>query len=492
MLKTENSTPQKEEPLENTKTEQGEKLLTPPQEEEESLEKNVQTQKATEEEEDYIEEENTQEEANQEEVPEATQKEATTIQESVPEATQKEATTIQEEVPEATQEEEAAPEAMPEATQEEATQEEEVPEATQEEEVPEATTIQEETQDITDDCTIKENVCKVADYEEDKLFNKIVKEEMLGTEPEDPIKKTKYNNSEEKIGEKIKEQFKTPPYYYMYSPVIFSCSIEVETMDINKCITKNHPEEKIKSLTMRDEGKIDIREKIKNVAEISTESETLCFILDTFLYLLNSIEELNKSNIIHNDLKIENIKYNEKTETPILVNFEKAFITENKEEEWKNIKDEKFQYTTSAHHNNIEKILFQHLLEKSTKETENKEGQQEQEQIDDTIIESYYAENELYKEESQIFNKDEIPSTEKIKENYKTIKDCIDTKNRWDIYALISNYLVILRDASITNNEKEESILLLKEYIINKIEWPEVRKKIEIQLLKAYKIDTTE
>ena len=140
----------------------------------------------------------------------------------------------------------------------------------------------------------------------------------------------KYSKLEFAIGQEIQE--KIPCYEYFFAPLEYKCAVETKSLDenlLNDCSA-------IKDV--KDPDDIGIG-KVRNIHRPNDPNQiyTLPQIvdewlnddpntfktryLDTFQYLLKSIQRLKNIGIIHNDLKRNNILYDAYNECPIIIDF---------------------------------------------------------------------------------------------------------------------------------------------------------------------------
>lgn len=125
--------------------------------------------------------------------------------------------------------------------------------------------------------------------------------------------------NEIKIGKKIKE-IKT--YNLFFVPILKYCKVDVgsiEDKDINKCtILKKNPTKKYVVMKIKYiEGSTFLDYIIKN----KNNSQILRNIINSYNHLLLCLEKLVSRNIIHYDLKSENIMFNERLELPHILDF---------------------------------------------------------------------------------------------------------------------------------------------------------------------------
>jgi len=137
------------------------------------------------------------------------------------------------------------------------------------------------------------------------------------------LKKDSRIEHEYNIGKMVK---KIDLYEYYYAPVISMCDVDLAKIDkrekdMCRIIKKNRYGENADFAIM----KIPF---IKHI-DISTfltrpgvdKKEVLTYILDSYTFLLNNLRILNINGIIHYDLKAPNILIEEKTKTPIIIDF---------------------------------------------------------------------------------------------------------------------------------------------------------------------------
>ena len=131
-----------------------------------------------------------------------------------------------------------------------------------------------------------------------------------------------YNSKNEiRIGKFIVKKIKN--YFLYFLPVVEGCDINISSIDKN--ILK-------KCEVVQNSDKLDyVLMKIKYIKNINfynfiinpneTKEKIFLNTLESYSYLLKSIEKLSDINIIHFDLKTENILYNLKTKCPLIIDF---------------------------------------------------------------------------------------------------------------------------------------------------------------------------
>jgi serine/threonine protein kinase len=138
-------------------------------------------------------------------------------------------------------------------------------------------------------------------------------------------KQTTLSNRELAISEKIK---KIKDYNQYFAPILKTCTVSVANIsgdEIKKCdfMTNN---KQIISNKLRYVGKNTLEEYIIQLLR-TRPALYIETVYDSFFYLLNSIRVLFASNIVHFDMKENNIMYDERQNNPIIIDFGISFDT---------------------------------------------------------------------------------------------------------------------------------------------------------------------
>ena len=144
-------------------------------------------------------------------------------------------------------------------------------------------------------------------------------------------KKQPRSDKEPEIGQLLKTRI---PYYDRYfSPALENCKIElskIKKTERQKCklFQKNVSDEQPEfvSMKMTYVGKNTFGENIDIHYENSPQS-FWSHLKDSYEYLLCALEELEKLQMVHYDLKENNILYSESKKVPIVIDFGNAFQT---------------------------------------------------------------------------------------------------------------------------------------------------------------------
>jgi hypothetical protein len=138
-------------------------------------------------------------------------------------------------------------------------------------------------------------------------------------------KQTALSNRELVISEKIK---KIKNYNRYFAPILKTCTISVGNIsgdEVKKCdFMKNNKQ--IISNKLRYVGKNTLEEYIIQLLR-TRPALYIETVYDSFFYLLNSIRVLFANNIVHFDMKENNIMYDERENKPIIIDFGISFDT---------------------------------------------------------------------------------------------------------------------------------------------------------------------
>lgn len=134
------------------------------------------------------------------------------------------------------------------------------------------------------------------------------------------------SDNEIDIGNQIK---KIKRYYEYFLPVIDHCPITSNKINTN-ILTDCEPIKGKQDLVLM---KMDYINSLSFYKLLSNEMESSKSILKTmmnsYLYLLKSLKILGEKNIIHYDLKVDNILFDKNSELPIIIDFGISFNMDN-------------------------------------------------------------------------------------------------------------------------------------------------------------------
>ena len=308
-------------------------------------------------------------------------------------------------------------------------------------------------------CIVKPQIeCDENEYDSKKYVSKI---QEVSFELEKEIK----------IGEEIQ---KIENYFNNFAPILKSCNVSLNEIPydiVNNCkIMKNSLGEKDETKTyvsnkIRYVGKYDL-EKIIKMTETKKQLPTL---LDNHLYLLKSIEKLLTNNIIHFDLKPNNIIYDEIQGVPIIIDYGLSFniknIMDNQEESYYEkyfLTDEYYIFWC------IEIIMISQII------YDYKDGNVTKENLDAILqkiqSDKYYLKI-LSTQDREIFKTKYTEYFSKyIDQPWKNMMNDLlkeDNYKTWDNYSLCVSLLFVLNNNESLKYNAPEYIKLIKEIVLS-------------------------
>jgi len=304
-------------------------------------------------------------------------------------------------------------------------------------------------------------------------------------------KQTTISYRELAISEKIK---KIKDYNQYFAPILKTCTVSVANIsgdEIKKCdFIKNNKQ--IISNKLRYVGKNTLEEhfiqllRTKPIVYIET-------IYDSFFYLLKSIRVLFTNNIVHFDIKENNIMYDERQNIPIIIDFGISFETSMiKSKSSEVFYTEGFDYPPWC----FEIAMCCYIID-SNKKLEDKINI---EQLKDKVL--FFTKSnrifEIMTEEERI---DYITKLNQYIENHgkltykEFIHELCKSIDSWDIYALAVTYIKILyitytQEFMVSFNELLKDIILSapteRSKLCKKIE--DVMKTVEVSEIDIKRI----
>ncbi len=127
-------------------------------------------------------------------------------------------------------------------------------------------------------------------------------------------------HNEYEIGMIIK---KIPLFSYNFVPIMQMCNInlaEISKREIEQCkAVENKTDKKFVVMKMNYIDKMDFYNFLTNKSE--NKKQIISSLFDSYIFLLNNLETLEKNKIVHFDLKMQNIIINKITKTPLIIDF---------------------------------------------------------------------------------------------------------------------------------------------------------------------------
>lgn len=139
--------------------------------------------------------------------------------------------------------------------------------------------------------------------------------------------KDKNFENETSIGKIVKT---IPNYQYMFAPILDYCDVnlaKIENDKLEACdVINENPQTKFVSNKILYIGKNNLSDYFDEILFNKKNRKTqltryIKKIAETHLYLLDSIDILNKKDVLHLDLKVYNVMYDYKNNVPIIIDF---------------------------------------------------------------------------------------------------------------------------------------------------------------------------
>ena len=297
-------------------------------------------------------------------------------------------------------------------------------------------------------------------------------------------KKEEMVSGEIEFGNRIKENVRN--YSLYFAPILETCDIRISQLDdeqLNQCepIQKNK-NEAFSSNKMEYVGKQTLGEYFEHVLEKAHSTRDmqrfLMKLVDTHIYLLNSAEQLNHQNIIHLDIKGNNVMYHENNNVFVIIDF--GLSVDSRSLELTNYTKEgdksPFGILVDSYMPwNIDILLLSYIARQiqpkgKNNEYEYREGGRFDEKITDTkpmkqMVTRFVKDNRLFK--NPCFSEKELLEFEKKYHAYiqtwreKTWREAWNElqkhKKSWDAYSINVMFLRLLMSTNITNFLKENT-----------------------------------
>jgi len=287
------------------------------------------------------------------------------------------------------------------------------------------------------------------------------------------ISKVQYNNKTTQNEIELTNEIKKIPLYYFYYAVIenvCSSSItrdeldELDAKSLKKCKIQKEDSELI-SFNIRYIGNLNLLDYLNTVKnQIFFHKKYI----GTFSYVFHSLDKLIEKNIVHYDIKLNNIMYDLLIHNPVIIDFGLSFSMLSVREKFE--KDPKtlinYFYTTEKNLfwcfetyflSIIASILNPVYDEVSIKKT--KKTKEQERILDSELINKTCSEFKTNLHESSVFSEEETAINEKNNIDFlsqprflkKTLREAANEIlkenyfHTWDKYSLIVNYFIVLK-----------------------------------------------
>ena len=255
------------------------------------------------------------------------------------------------------------------------------------------------------------------------------------------------SNRETEISEKIK---KIKHYNDYFAPILNTCKIslaKISDNEIKKCefIKKKAP---MYANKMRYVGNKSLMDYLESILEEKPSIKFFSKFFDCYLHLLTAIQLLIKQNIVHNDLKENNVLFDEKRQVPILIDYGLSYDV-NTLSSVKSLETAFYVYGYDYAYWSFETAMISFIT--------NKVGVNWNEKISADVIQQvvhdFIEHNPIFKE---TIDKTETKKFEHSLLNYmklfhdktyqETIDECLRYAHTYDNYALAVTFLYCIYD----------------------------------------------
>jgi serine/threonine protein kinase len=289
--------------------------------------------------------------------------------------------------------------------------------------------------------------------------------------------------NEVEIANLIKE---IPLFEYYFSPIIKTCEIEMgktkDTQNINQCNLIKYKEDAKKYISSKIKyvGKYDLKDFIQTLKENPIKTIELK-IIDLLFYLINSLEKLNAKNIVHNDIKDNNILFDEDNIIPIFIDFGLSFKKKTfKEYEQKN----NFIFTEKPYpFHNLDQNVINHIFYK--KDLSFIFDPITQENTLKKIMDNFLYDDNSVTAENIFFNHEELeeikannqkkinqwmtipePQKRTEKSREEMFNKIFEKVHLWDYYSLFVCFLFSISDNQMTEKQLQITEFLKRQIIL--------------------------
>ena len=269
------------------------------------------------------------------------------------------------------------------------------------------------------------------------------------------------SDNEIKIGSLISNH---PGYELFFSPVISSCNINIRNAthgDISKCkIVKNF---KSKYVAM-DMPYIE-HITISDIVEKNQASDIILTLFESYKYLLMGLEKLRQLNIVHFDIKLENILFLAATTDPRIIDFGISIPIDELNDD--NMKKYFYSYSPEYYVWSMDINIINFLLHETTDDLTDTDAV--------SIANLYVASNRALSLYSQDFINQflELCITQAKKyvgrPKNDVIRELVSHSKTWDNYSLSIIYLRIIALLFPADEHKNTFIVLMSQILLKNI-----------------------
>jgi len=281
-----------------------------------------------------------------------------------------------------------------------------------------------------------------------------------------------YSNNESFVGSILKQ---LPSYPLFFLPVISSCSIDlrkVTTSEIKKCkLIKNYKDDYVAM-----ELPFVHETKFIDIIQDKPAKEIIMIMIETFQHLLMGLEKLRQLNVIHYDLKLENVLFKYQTHEPRIIDFGISIPFEHVNDN--NMHKYFYVFLPEYYVWCLEINVLCYLLH----ETDSVLTEDEALFIADVYVKHNKGLEGCTQSFKDTFLKQSIEQVKRYVKQPRTqvIQELLTHRHTWDNYSLSIMYLKMLQSFFATFNTEHTFITQLNALLLTNIH-PDPTKRLTIQ-----------
>jgi hypothetical protein len=248
------------------------------------------------------------------------------------------------------------------------------------------------------------------------------------------------------------------------------CAVRLDEVDIGECrISKDATSPDIITFKMRDEGDLSWEDKIQQIAKKSPK-QTYRFLLDTLLYVIHAVEILQSMGIVHNDLHMDNILYNETSQTPIIIDFGMSYEMQPTWQDYESMYNGHF-FDATRYFIKMEATIMA-ILFRNPKITE----KELEAKVNELLYNRDYSMFQTMEDIGAITDEEKEAIQKRYMETYiykktreETLTACVKTVSSFDYFSVMTELLILVHKKEIEEaldaKEKDQLKQWLKKYI---------------------------
>jgi len=273
--------------------------------------------------------------------------------------------------------------------------------------------------------------------------------------------KNTQSENESTVGSIVRD---IPSYALFFLPVINECPIDLRKIsqkEISKCkIIKNYKDEYV---AMEVPYMKEIR--FTDMIKIKTAKDIIITVIESYKYLLMALEKLQQVNVVHFDLKLDNILFNEITYDPRIIDFGISIPIKNLTET--NLRNYFYRYVPEYYVWCVDVHIICFLIHETKNTLTNEDVE--------TIATLYVSNNRVLEFFPRAFSSQYLDmcithlKTYVGKPSSTLIWELIGHSHTWDNYSLSVMYLRMITLLFPKNNSKNKFLNLFGELLVMNI-----------------------